>query len=132
MMKDNSSIFYLDGLTFCEFVERWNEVVVRNNRQPHEHVDRHQDVDDQASLQSAYRNKWFQWCSYFIILYLTFCLVDFPINAWGNCSTAGVTHFMKELVSSSTAVSLAVALEGVSRIVPFSVKSKVRPTVSER
>ena len=39
-------------LTFCKFVERRNEVVVRDDRQPHEHVDRHQDVDDQASLQT--------------------------------------------------------------------------------
>ena len=61
---------------------------------------------------------------------LTFCLVDLPISACGNCSTAGVTHCVKDggLMMSSTTVSLASLLFcGVSRMVPFSVKSRDRP-----
>ena len=38
-------------LTLRQFVERGDEVVVGDDGQPHEHVDRRQDVDDQATLR---------------------------------------------------------------------------------
>ena len=88
-------------------------------------------MDDEATL----RRKEKEMLQSFVIntgskIEQTFCLVDLPISACGNCSTAGVTHCVKDggLMMSSTTVSLASVLFcGVSRMVPFSVKSRDRP-----
>ena len=88
-------------------------------------------MDDQATL----RRKEREMLQLFVIntgskIEQTFCLVDLPMSACGNCSTAGVTHCVKDggLMMSSTTVSLAsVLFWGVSRMVPFSVKSRDRP-----